>query len=148
MPVPRLPFLLLAGSVLLAACASSGPSRMDRINANRDAYNTWPLEYREAIVGGMAVPGMTGEMVRMALGEPAEIIRRSTPNGEEEAWVYQKKDYDAGSPSVTVTGAGGTPMTAAGPGSALPPPIIESQGEVLFRNGRVIRANADTNQRY
>ena len=143
----RLFALLLAGSLLLAACAS-GPSRLERINANRDAYNTWPLEYREAIVAGQAIPGMTREMVRMALGEPAEIIRRSTPNGEEEAWVYQKKDYDAGAPSMTIGGPGGTPVTAAGPAGALPPPIIESQGEVLFRNGQVIRANADTNQRY
>jgi hypothetical protein len=62
---------------------------MSRIDRNRDIYETWPLEIRQAVLDGKAEPGMTPEMVRVALGEPTEVTRRSDDPGADEIWIYR-----------------------------------------------------------
>ncbi len=64
---------------------------MSRIDSNRDIYEQWPLEMRQAVLDGKAEPGMTPEMVKMALGKPTEVVTRSgTPNtGQDEIWIYR-----------------------------------------------------------
>ena len=74
--------LLLAAVGLAAGCASSQMSRIDR---NRDIYETWPIEIRQAVLDGKVEPGMNSDMVRVSWGNPTEIT--SSPAGDE-IWVY------------------------------------------------------------
>src|SRR5437899_2838947 len=81
--------LAIAG--LAAGCGSS--PQMSRIDRNRDIYETWPLEIRQAVLDGKAEPGMTPEMVKVALGEPSEITRKSDDPGADEVWIYRTGGY-------------------------------------------------------
>jgi hypothetical protein len=63
--------------------------QFNRIDADRELYESWPLEVRQAVLDGRAEVGMTPEMVTMALGKPTEIVAGSTAGGEE-IWVYRK----------------------------------------------------------
>lgn len=75
---------------------------MSRIDRNRDIYETWPLEVRQAVLDGKVEPGMNTDMVRVAWGDPSEI---STSPAGDEIWVYSK----GGSPgSVYYPGGGAT----------------------------------------
>lgn len=100
--------VLLALGVF-GGCMSS--SQMRRIDRNRDIYETWPLETRQAVLDGKVEPGMNSDMVRVAWGEPSEVT--SSPAGDE-IWVYQR----GGDPgSVYYPGTmGGSTIGMGGPG--------------------------------
>ncbi len=104
--------LLLAATILASACSSSQMSRIDR---NRDIYEGWPLEIKQAVLDGKVEPGMTTDMVRVAWGEPSEIVSQSA-NGDE-IWVFKKGGSDG---SVYYPGGGGSQypsgMGVGGPG--------------------------------
>ena len=90
----RRPFslaLIVAGG-LFAGCSSS---QMSRIDSERDVYETWPLDVMQAVLDGRAEPGMTPEMVKMAMGKPTEVVARG--NGKEELWIYIKGGEDESS---------------------------------------------------
>lgn len=72
-----------------AGCASS---QMSRIERNRDIYESWPIDTRQAVLDGKVEPGMTPEMVRVAWGHPTEIVAQS--NTGDEIWVYQSGGHD------------------------------------------------------
>lgn len=97
--------LAIGGVVLGNGCASS---QMNRIDSNRDIYETWPLEVRQAVLDGKVEPGMNADMVRVAWGKPTEV---STSPGGDEIWVYSK----GGDPGSVYYPGGG--MGSAGLGS-------------------------------
>lgn len=104
---------------------------MNRIDRNRDIYETWPLEIRQSVLDGKVEPGMNPDMVRVAWGEPSEI---SVSPAGDEIWVYKKGGdpgsvyypggmgsgaaIGMGSPGIGIsTGRGGTSIgTSAGIG--------------------------------
>lgn len=107
--------LIAAG--MAAGCASSQMSRIDR---NRDLYETWPIEIRQAVLDGNVEPGMTPDMVLVAWGEPTEVITQSSSG--DEIWVYQSGGHPG---SVYVPGGGvypggGYPGTYPGGGYPYP----------------------------
>lgn len=158
--------MLFAGwLVLLAACTSptSPNAIMDRVDANRNVYETWPMEIKDAVLSGFVLKGMTTDMVYVARGKPTERIDRG--NGDE-IWVYRISSGSSGGggsilprgTSVSVgTGSPGYPSGYPGsyPGSGYPssgsgvyiPPIVLGGGgggseavledQIVFRNGRV-----------
>lgn len=73
---------------LLAGCSSS---QMNRIDQNREVYEQWPVEVRQAVLDGKVEEGMTPDMVLMAIGKPTEVQSRGgTPQtGEDEVWIYR-----------------------------------------------------------
>ena len=75
---------LLAAGLFSAGCGSSQMSRIDR---NRDIYETWPIETRQAVLDGRVEAGMTPDMVRVTWGEPSEIGAQSRTG--DEIWVYK-----------------------------------------------------------
>lgn len=79
----------LSCALLLAVALAGGCSspQFSRIDSNRELYESWPLEVRQAVLDGKAEKGMTPEMVRMAIGKPTEIVAGSTPS--EEVWIYR-----------------------------------------------------------
>lgn len=96
---------------LVGGCMSS--AQMSRIDKNRDIYETWPLEVRQAVLDGKAEPGMTPEMVRVALGEPTEITHRSNDPGADEIWIYRTGGVP-NDPSMMGGYPGGYPGTYPG----------------------------------
>ena len=120
---------------LLAGCSSS---QMGRIDSNREIYESWPIEIRQAVLDAKVEVGMTPDMVQMAIGKPTEVV--ASPGGTgEEIWIYRKGGVDdsmmgyppsypgAGYPGVgfpsssgnggtvgITTGRGGTGITTGG----------------------------------
>jgi hypothetical protein len=93
----------LIAATLVAGCSSSQMSRIDR---NRDLYESWPIDIRQAVLDGKVEPGMTPDMVRVAWGEPSEIVAQS--HAGDEIWVYVRGGSDG---SVIYPGGGGYPST-------------------------------------
>jgi hypothetical protein len=116
-------------SGVLGGCASPQMSRIDR---NRDLYEQWPLDVRQAILDGKVEKGMTPEMVRVAWGEPTDTM--PSPSGPgEEIWVYRS----GGSPG-TVYYPGGGMSTIGGPGIGMGSPgvgITMGQGGAVLNGG-------------
>lgn len=84
-----IPLACLATLVVGSGCSSSQMSRIDR---NRDIYETWPIEIKQAVLDGKVEPGMDPEMVRVAWGQPTEVVMQS--NTGDEIWVYKKGGSD------------------------------------------------------
>ena len=102
--------LLLLVVGLTSGCGSSQMSRIDR---NRDIYETWPIETKQAVLDGKVEAGMNADMVRVAWGEPSEV---SVSPAGDEIWVY-KKGGDPGSVYYPGTvGGGGIGMGGVGIG--------------------------------
>ena len=153
----RILFLLCAG--LLFGCASpdSPDAIMDRVDANRDVYETWPLPIKEAVLEARVIKGMDPDMVRVAIGKPDEEIDRG--NGDV-VWVYRRGSSSSSRMSPSYgggMGGGGTIAIGGGPGGiymggspripvmAPPPPSpsyeTEAEIEIWFRNGVVVRGD-------
>ncbi len=93
--------LLISAAALAALLAGAGcaSSQMNRIDRNRDIYETWPIETRQAVLDGKVEPGMNADMVRVAWGEPTEVT--TSPAGDE-IWIFSKGGDPGG-----MMGAGG-----------------------------------------
>jgi len=135
-----LPSLLLPLALILAGCATSPISRIDR---DRATYEAWPLEVQEAIVAGRAEKGMTRPQVEMALGKPTEVVSRGTKEGEDEIWIYRKGSLGSGllnNTNLSLGGSvGGVGIGTGGGGGSRP---VSEDREVVFVNGVVSRADA------
>jgi hypothetical protein len=128
----------------LAGCTSS--SQMRRIDANRDIYEQWPIEMRQAVLDGNVAEGMTPEMVEMAIGKPTEISTRSgTPQtGDDEIWIYRTGGYEQDptmmGPSAAYPGGYPPGYPGAYPGSTYPGSypggMYPSSGGVAISSGR------------
>ena len=77
-----------AGFVFFAAGCASPDSRVKR---NEAAFNSWPAEVQQKVRAGQVAVGFTGDMVRVALGEPDRVATRTTAQGVAEVWVYFDK---------------------------------------------------------
>jgi len=167
--MPRAAFplwLLLTGCfALLAGCTSpSSPNAiMDRVEANRAEYETWPYEIKDAVLSGQVQKGMTSNMVTIARGQPSE--KKYLANNDE-VWVYRRASessdsslFPAGT-SVSVGMGGGYPSTypgtypsgnsgistgvylppivLGGGGNSSPLPYEDNEDTIVFRDGRVI----------
>ena len=166
-PRPVRLLLLVGGLSLLAGCGSpSSPNAiMDRVDANRDEYESWPFAIKEAVLSGQVLRGMGPTMVLVARGKPAERVDRG--NGDE-VWVYRVRGENSSGSSLLPRGSqislgGGSPSYpgspypypgAGYPGSGYPgggsgvyiPPIVlggggnempEEEEEIVFHNGHV-----------
>jgi hypothetical protein len=106
---------------------------MDRIDAHRDEYETWPFPIKDAVMSGQVLKGMDPTMVYVARGSPSERIDRG--NGDE-IWVYKTRaegSSGGGSllPSGTGISIGGSSPIYSGsgyPGSTYPGSIYPSSG--------------------
>jgi hypothetical protein len=114
-----IPTVCLAALVLAGGCASG---QMSRIDKNRDLYETWPIEIRQAVLDGKVEPGMNVDMVKVAWGEPSQIT--TSPAGDE-IWVYSSGGdpgsvYYPGSTAGSIgnpsIGMGGTGINTGGVG--------------------------------
>jgi len=125
--------LLAAAALALAAC-STPQSRVKKHQALFDAY---PQEVRDKILAGEVEVGFTPEQVQLALGSPARVYSRKTPQGSQEVWSY---GGNGGGPTVGFGFGvfGGGPVSyGVGIGSGGDWYPDESE-RVVFENGRVV----------
>ena len=89
----RLPSLALLLSALASGCGSP-PTVEDRIAADPDRFQAYPLDTQEKIRQGQIEIGFTPEMVRFAAGEPdgvSTFARREEP--KRTIWIYRGYAY-------------------------------------------------------
>lgn len=130
----------IAVSAILAGCATS-TTPMNRIDANRAEYETWPLEVKQAVLDGRVEKGMTPKQVEVAVGEPASKELRETRKGPREVWVYKTKSGGGGGPlkgSTVSIGTYGVGVQTAPIGSS--DAYVETF-EVIFENDRVVETS-------
>ena len=158
-PLRRPLCLALAGALSLLGACSSSP--MSRIDAKRAVYETWPIDVQEAVVRKQVIPGMTPEMVEVALGKPTEVQLRVGKDGLEEVWIYKKSSaalpgllrntgLSVGGVGVSnagisvggnVGGVGVSTGTSGRRGGSNVPSDADDQ-EIVFRNGTVLRGSS------
>lgn len=128
----------LAAALFVIACSTSSITRID---SNRDAYESWPVDVQEAVLGQRAIAGMTPEQVEMALGRPTDVISRNSKTGIDEVWIY-RKGGGAGSLLKNTGLSVGTNIGGVGVGTGMGGgQSIQDEQEVVFRDGVVVRAN-------
>jgi hypothetical protein len=82
---------------------------MSRIDANRDIYEAWPVETKQAVLDGKVDVGMLPEMVKVAWGTPSEVVASPGGGPGDEIWVYKKGGQDPsmmGYPGASYPGGG------------------------------------------
>jgi len=121
----------LVAAILLGGCASG---QMNRIDANRDIYESWPLETKQAVLDGKVEQGMTPDMVKVAWGTPTEVVAAPGGGPGDEVWVYRSGGEDPSMmnmPSPANPG-GGYPSTYPGSmGGGYPGGIYPSGGSTV-----------------
>jgi outer membrane protein assembly factor BamE (lipoprotein component of BamABCDE complex) len=139
-----LAFALLAALVAgLTGCATS-TTPMNRIDANRAEYETWPIEVKQAVLDGRVEKGMTPKQVEVAIGEPSSKEIRETRKGTQEVWVYKTKSGGGGSPlkgSTVSIGTYGVGVQTAPIGTS---DAYAETYEVVFENDRVVDTTGTT----
>ena len=96
----------IVAAIFFGGCASG---QMSRIDANRDIYETWPVETKQAVLDGKVDVGMLPEMVKVAWGTPSEVVASPGGGPGDEIWVYKKGGQDPsmmGYPGASYPGGG------------------------------------------
>ena len=96
----------IVAAIFFGGCASG---QMSRIDANRDIYETWPVETKQAVLDGKVEVGMLPEMVKVAWGTPSEVVASPGGGPGDEIWVYTKGGQDPsmmGYPGASYPGGG------------------------------------------
>jgi hypothetical protein len=121
-----------AGLALLALAACGTPG--SRIKAHKELFASYPPEAQARIKAGEVDVGFTGDMVRLAMGEPARKVMRTTAQSVQEDWVYGDTGVHPGVGfAVGGGGMGGFGTVAVGgDGSSGPRAVI------VFEGGKVI----------
>lgn len=93
---PRTFLFLVATGVagLLAGCSTPET----RIRQNPEAFNRLPPAEQELIRQGKVAIGFDKEMVRLALGDPDRVWRRTDTEGASESWSYTTYESADGFP--------------------------------------------------
>lgn len=149
MKTKTIALLLMVAALVVAGCASPA----SRIRRNPELFASVPAADQELIKQGNIAIGFTPDMVRLALGEPDFIARRTDRSGTSEIWRYRGFD------SSMDTGfyGWGTWGGAWGPGPRhpgwrggwpayygwgwSPPPPMSDFLHVTIRDGRVVEIN-------
>ena len=125
-----------AGWAGLAALMLAGCSTVDsRIKDNQAAFDAYPSAVQAALREGQVQVGFTPEQVKIALGEPDRIYRRTKTGVDSEVWAYTDN-----SPSFGLglgVGVGGGPGMGAGAGVSSRDYYYRDRVRVVFENGLV-----------
>ncbi|MDO8538931.1 MAG: hypothetical protein Q7S40_00710 [Opitutaceae bacterium] len=112
----------LAAVAAIGMGAGCGSSQMSRIDRNRDIYELWPIDTRQAVLEGRVESGMTPDMVRVAWGDPSEVVAQARSG--DEIWVYKRGGDDG---SVIYPGGNSSAYPGGYPG-AYPGGVIGGPG--------------------
>lgn len=82
--------VLFSGVALAAALLAGGCSTFQtRVREKSATYESLPPETQERLQRGTIGLGDTQDMVYIALGHPDEKRQITTPDGEQETWIYR-----------------------------------------------------------
>lgn len=143
--MPRFSFLAISLMPVILAMACSTPRT--RIKENEKQFNYYPAQVQAQIQSGRIDRGFTPEMVYMAMGSPAEKIKRSGDKGKEiEVWMYPGPmvELPGQQGSSGFSGAYGYPSFGPGPSH----PVQSQTGyrkhyKVEFESGKVVRWDSE-----
>ena len=76
----------LAGLLAISLAGCSTPAT--RISADPQSFARLSVDVQSAVRAGQIGLGFRAEAVRLALGEPTRIARRTDADGESEIWHY------------------------------------------------------------
>ncbi len=105
MKTPSLRALCVVTAGLALAACQSTPAK--RIAKSPDAFAAMPAEAQKKIRAGEVAIGFTPEQVRLAKGKPDLVGRRTTANGEDEVWTYERSKSGLGFGLGVGGGSGG-----------------------------------------
>jgi len=122
----------LLSLLFLAACSTPE----SRIAANRPAFDRLPAEAQRKIQAGQIDVGFTPDMVRLALGEPANKFVRKSTAGDTEVWIYHDNSPQF---SIGLGGVSGGRHSAVGGGVGLSTGGYDPEERIRieFRDGKV-----------
>ena len=86
--------IALIGVLVLAGCSTPET----RINKNPAAYERLTSEQQQLVRDGRVAIGFDRETVKLALGDPDRIWKRTDKSGESEAWTYTAYETSTGAP--------------------------------------------------
>lgn len=133
-------FAGVAAGMALSGCASSS-SPAHRVDKYRGDYESWPLETRQAVLDGKVELDMSPAMVRVALGEPGEVVERTVGGRKEVVWIYTKAETVAPAaprPAIATGSGRAAAINGASSGASLPV-LVYRDREVAFFEGLVCR---------
>jgi hypothetical protein len=128
------PRALLALLLLTLAGCVTTPS--GRIAGDRAAYDSWPPDVQTKVRAGEIALGFTPAQVRMALGEPARTLTRTTDRGTDEVWAYREHKPRI-SVGFGVGGGGGSTRVSGATVVSSGGPYDNEVLRVVFAGGRV-----------
>jgi hypothetical protein len=76
---------LLLLAVGLTGCATTPASRVEK---NAALVAGWPAEVQAQVRAGKVAIGFTADQVRVAVGEPDRMVKRTDAAGAHDVWVY------------------------------------------------------------
>jgi hypothetical protein len=126
----KLSGLLLAA--IVAGCTST--PQESRIDKNREIYETWPLDTKQAVLDGKVEQGMNTDMVRVAWGEPTKVVDSNAPG--EQVWVYET----GGDPGTMIDPGMGAGQTAIGIGPRRAAALMGGTPGMLGTSGMIAGA--------
>ena len=121
--------------VVAAVCAALGAcsTPSSRIAKDPARFQSYPQQAQTSIRAGKAEVGFTQDMVRMALGAPDRVYRRTTAQGESIVWAYTQRGIETASVFLDPSqNAGGTPQ-----GTIVTQPA-EERLRVVFEDGKAV----------
>ncbi len=133
---------VLTASVLFTGCAST-KSPMSRIDENRDEYEKWPIDVKQAVLDGRVEKGMTPRQVEVAIGKPAKVEIKEGRKGVQEVWIYKKGGAGNVMKGSTVSvGTYGIGVNTAPIGAG----IYDEEYEVVFEDDAVVSSDVPATQ--
>ena len=96
--------LLATAAMTMVGCQST-PQK--RIAKNEASFAAMSPSAQAAIREGRVEIGFTPEQVELARGKPARVVRRTTAQGEEQSWIYERRGSRLGVGLGVGGGSGG-----------------------------------------
>ncbi len=83
-------FIVVSTAVLTCCFTSCSSSPLERIEANRPAFQQLPSSQQTLVLQGQITTGMSPEAVRLAWGDPDHITTGVVNHLSVERWIYRK----------------------------------------------------------
>ena len=128
---------LFAASLLLAACASTPQSRIEK---TPETFGQLPPDQQGLVKAGQVAIGFDQTATRLSLGDPDRVVEQETAEGKSLNWIYYESLASSAPGFCTVNHAGFYHRSAFTPTSLcfVPQPSLEERLRLVFKENRVV----------